>query len=129
MTDRKEIDVTAMLGLTLREISGATRNSEEIVFVTTDGQRFRLYHRRDCCEGVSLEDITGNINDLLGSPLTKAELVESRENPTGVAVPEYQDSFTWSFYHFATVKGYVTLRWYGESNGYYSETVAFGRAP
>jgi hypothetical protein len=48
----------------------------------------------------------------------------SGENPPGVKV-EYQNSFTWTFYRFGTVKGYVTVRWYGESNGYYSESVDF----
>jgi hypothetical protein len=72
-------------------------------------------------------DIAGNLNDLIGSPLLMAEEVSSERdvNPKGVTVPDFQDSFTWTFYKLATVKGYVTISWYGESNGYYNESVSF----
>lgn len=82
-----------------------------------------MYHDQDCCEAVSIDDIVGDINDLIGSPLTMAEEVT---NPDGLGrKDEYDESYTWTFYKFATNKGYVTIKWYGESNGYYSESVDF----
>lgn len=82
---------------------------------------YRFYHKQDCCEEVTIDDICGDINDLCGT-VYAAEERQSRKNPEGVE-KEYQGSFTWTFYHFVTNKGYVDIRWYGESNGYYSEEV------
>ena len=71
-------------------------------------------------------DIVGDLIDLIGNPILMAEEVSNEgENPIGVKVPEYQDSFTWTFYKLATIKGSVTISWYGESNGYYNESVSF----
>jgi len=72
-------------------------------------------------------DIVGDLNDLIGRPLLMAEEVTNAQdfNPPGVDIPEYQDSFTWTFYKLATINGSVTLSWYGASNGYYNESVSF----
>jgi len=72
-------------------------------------------------------DIVGDREDIIGVPVLLAEEVkhEQDDNPQGVEIPDYQDSFTWTFYKLATIKGSITIRWYGESNGYYSESVEF----
>ena len=77
---------------------------------------------------MSLEDTCGNLDDLIGSPILMGEEDESRDIPDGAPIEEYDDSFTWTFYKLATAKGYVTLRWYGSSNGYYSKRVDFRKA-
>lgn len=96
------------------------RGGDTLVFTTTDGEVFKMYHEQDCCEHVAIEDINGDLDDLIGSPLTLASESSNRGGN-----PEEFESCTWTFYHFATVKGYVTIRWLGTSNGYYSEGVSF----
>lgn len=116
-----------LLGKILSNIEN--KNNEELIFTLVNGEKYKLYHRQDCCEDVKIEDIIGDLDDLVGSPILMAEEVTSEnKNPEGVPGKEYQDSFTWTFYKLATIKGYVTIRWYGESNGYYSEEVEFSEA-
>ena len=90
-----------------------------------------MHHQQNCCENVYIEDIIGDLSDLIGSPILIAEEVTSDKNPETVKpeIIEYQDCFTWTFYKFATMKGYVDIRWYGESNGYYSESVDLSFVP
>lgn len=81
-------------------------------------ESFVFFHEQDCCEHVRIADIVGDTQDLVGEPVRLAEVVINREND-----PEADESKTWTFYKFATIKGYVDVRWIGESNGYYSEEV------
>jgi hypothetical protein len=100
--------------------------SDEILFTDSEGVQYRMYHSQDCCESVTLEDVVGDMADLLDSPILEAEEVTSSEDPEGTnRANEYRDSYTWTFYKIGTIRGRVTIRWYGESNGYYSETAQF----
>ncbi|MBF0553653.1 MAG: hypothetical protein HQK96_03765 [Nitrospirae bacterium] len=94
----------------------------ELVFTTSEGDSFMLHHDQDCCERVCINDIEGDLNNLIGQPILQAQESTNSKEPRP---SEYSKSFTWTFYKLATIKGYVTIRWLGESNGYYSESVSF----
>jgi len=114
-----------LVGKTLTEIRAA---HDEIEFVTADGVTYKMYHSQECCESVSVEDVVGDWADLIGSPITLAEEATDTESPKTETYGEssyVDESSTWTFYKLATVKGYVDIRWYGSSNGYYSEGVSF----
>lgn len=113
--------ISDMVGQTMAKVTGKA-GEDAMTFESSDGRRFVFYHSVDCCESVDIEDICGDLSDLEGSPIVLAEEVSNADAPKLEHEPE---SFTWTFYRFATVKGTVTVRWLGTSNGYYSECVCF----
>lgn len=119
---RDTVSFSELVGKTITEINN---QSDFIKFTTSEGDEYIMLHHQDCCEGVYVEDISGDLNDLLNTPITMAEETSSSEYQPWQAKSDYEESFTWTFYKLATVKGYVTIRWFGESNGYYSESVSF----
>lgn len=118
------VDISELVGKTITKIDGAEVNNDEIRIECSDGTKYAMYHEQDCCECVTIEEIFGNVDDLVGVPIAMAECVENHDEPRK---DEWDDSYTWTFYKFATVKGYVTIRWYGTSNGWYGEEVDFVR--
>ncbi len=120
-------EFSELIGKTIARIDGK-KGDDVLLIACTDGTRYKQYHSQDCCETVQIEDIVGDLDDIVGSPVLSAEEVTfaQDETPDNVPPPEYPDeSFTWTFYKLATIKGSVTIRWYGSSNGYYSESVDF----
>ncbi len=131
--------------LILETLTAIEKNDDgdRLTFKTLSGREFVMYHSQDCCEHVTVEEIIGDLEDVIGEPLLMAECVSSSE-PDDITKwkrakekEEYEkqhgkdsyytgnDSETWTFYKLATKKGFVTIRWYGSSNGYYSESVQF----
>ncbi len=114
-----ETTIDHLVGLTLASITGAV-GDDEIIFDTIAGARFSMYHKQQCCEVVQVEDVAGEMLDLIGSPILEASerVSEHRDDAN-------DSSTRWTFYRISTIKGTVVIRWLGRSNGYYSEKVSF----
>lgn len=124
--------ITTLLGKTIVKIDS---EKEQVVFYCSYGTSYRMFHSQDCCECVEVEDIIGDLNDLIGSPILEAEeAVGPNEYPKDYVLSASEkamqvearlmgkrdpdsESFTWTFYKLGTIKGHVTIRWYGSSNG------------
>lgn len=115
------VDFDYLLGRTFVNID-TNEKLDKLIFTEDNGNVFELSHRQDCCEDVHIEDIDGDINDLIGNPILRAEeSSNSTESPEGNNVDEESNSYTWSYYKLATIKGSLTIRWFGTSNGCYAE--------
>lgn len=111
------VEMNELEGKTIKDIA---RTDDAIYFYMTDGTLYKMYHVQSCCESVYIEDIDGELRDLIGDPIHLASAESSGKNTT-------YGHETWTFYKISTIRGHVTIRWYGSSNGYYSEEVSLVR--
>ena len=137
------VEFETLLGRRIADIH-VLSDHEQVLIVDYDDNGFLLCHTQDCCESVYLEDIEGDLEDLLDIPLVQAEEISSNdgepwraegkeanhfklEQAIGLLEPPPQrpdeESYTWTFYRLSTQAGGAVLRWYGSSNGYYGESV------
>lgn len=117
------VEITDLIGKIITDIK---YTDKEILFQIYDFEEnyiyYKFYHQQDCCEDVWLDDIIGDLSDLIDTPVLKAIKKTSSE----LIIPKkggLDESNTWTFYTLATIKGYVDLRFIGTSNGYYSEEI------
>tara|TARA_R110000737_G_scaffold23264_2_gene41909 strand:+ start:284 stop:736 length:453 start_codon:yes stop_codon:yes gene_type:complete len=123
--------VTSFKELQGRMLSKIVYNEDnEIHFHLTDTHYVSMHHDQDCCECVYIEDIVGDLDDLIGTTLLLVEEVNNYEPSNAEEDDKEEDEYdyideseTWTYYRFSTEKGDVSIRWYGSSNGYYSESV------
>jgi hypothetical protein len=114
-------DFGVLAGRIIKAIEVDRTGDDEITFVMDNGDLYRLWHYQDCCENVSIEDICGDLEDLIDTPILVAE-----ERTEDEDAGPYEDAM-WTFYELRTIKGSVTIRWHGSSNGYYSSSVNFDK--
>tara|TARA_R110000851_G_scaffold73880_1_gene162942 strand:- start:392 stop:778 length:387 start_codon:yes stop_codon:yes gene_type:complete len=101
-----------------RTVFNVDQTEDEIYMIFSDGSLGRFYHdARDAAE-VNIDDVNGDWADLIGHPLLVAdERISESDTRHG--------SETWTFYTFRGIGGSVDVKWHGESDGYYSESVEF----
>ena len=114
---------TEFSGKTIQEIRGCKKHSDEVTIKFTDGSCLKFYHQQDCCETVLLEDFDITPEWLIDSKIISIEERISRSEEGVKPLNDWTESYTWSFYVIKTSSSTMILRWYGESNGWYSETV------
>ncbi len=101
-------------------LTNITATQTEIIFTCANNKVYKMYHIQESQEHVDIEDINGDFEDLIGYPVLQAEEASNSDD-------NLDAYYTYTFYKIGTVKGTVTIRWYGESNGCYSEKVDFVR--
>jgi hypothetical protein len=117
----KEVPLNAIIGTIFIDVKHNDAQNR-IEFITNSNELYILAHKQDCSESVVIEDICGDLEDLINSPILKADESSNVDKSKSLSFNEDICSATWTFYKFATLNGYVDIRFYGESNGCYSET-------
>lgn len=110
----------SFVGLTFKDVyKSLCRGNEAIEFVA-DGCAILMMHYQSCCEKVYIEDICGDLSDLIGVPILHAEVSSN----TGRSTEDRPyDDMEWTFYRFRTIKGSVVIRWCANTDSMYSTSV------
>lgn len=114
-----EIKFDDLLGKVITKIK-QSKDYTKLIFEVIDGSKYLMYHEQDCCEDVYIDDVVGDFNDIVGYKVLRAY-----ETSNHMYSEVWDESHTWTFYSLSTIKGSVTIKWIGSSNGFYSEAVDF----
>lgn len=122
-----------------KKIMHIEQNDDEILFIMSEMENgkaigYKMHHNQCCCESVDIVDVCGDFADLIGSEIivaderTNEDINAGPREKTWYSSEDFDpESCTWTFYELGTIKGGVTITWFGNSNGYYSESVDITR--
>lgn len=109
-------------GLTIKNI--VVIDDIIVHLVLENGHIISLYHDQDCCEEVFIADGLDELLKLKGERLIDISTVTEDVSDEDKKCRK-SESATWTFMNVYTDKDTAQLRWYGSSNGYYSEDATF----
>lgn len=124
-----DLNISVLIGKTI--ISIVNKDNQVLEFKTNDGETYVMFDEEQSYGNESrayLEDIAGDLSDLLHKPILVAEERKNHDAPkvknSDGEVDDWYKTL-WTFYELATIKGSVTLRWYSTSSPYYAAAVNF----
>ena len=133
-----QTEIKNLVGKRVLAVNGLKAGSEAADFLLSDGSIFEMAYHHDCCASCDILDLDCEPADFIDQEILAAEEVSSELRANGLLgwfqehapADEYPpESYTWTFVKFTTPKGHFTIRWYGESNGYYSESPSYTLLP
>jgi len=80
-------EISELIGKTVVSID---KKEDELIFICATGEKYKMYHSQDCCESVTIDDICGDLDDLIGTPILVAEENSSNE-PTAEQIAEKEE--------------------------------------
>lgn len=117
--ERKINSLNDLFGRTVECVSGCYKDSDRMEIKFTDGLKV-VFEPSNSMANVSIDDVNGDPQGMVGHMIKKAEVATNIQfSPKN----EWDSNYKWTFYRFATFDGYVDVKWYGTSTGYYSEKV------
>lgn len=125
---KKNIPFSTLTGLTLTDVKVISLSPDDdeantAVEFYVESTKYVMYHDQECSEKVSLIDVCGDWQDVIDTPILEAYESSRTDVPYNDPDLDLEGSLLWTFYRLRTNKGTVTLRWQGQSNGYYSVRV------
>lgn len=117
--ERKINSLNDLFGRKIESVEGCYKGSNFMKIKFTDGISV-VFQPSNLCANVEIDDVNGDPQGMVGHLIKKVEVVSNKQFS---AKDEYTKNYLWTFYKFATLDGYIDIRWYGTSNGWYSEEV------